>query len=153
MVPSFYNMGLQALKRPQLYYEVGKASKIDIPVTTGKDEVLKLESPEESFIPQQRVFSDKVEITTDEDLTNAGNFSVIYKGEKKGNISFNYNRSESTLNYADLTSVKNANIETSIGNFLSEKKGSGEIDSLWKVFVIFALFFLILEMLLLKYLK
>ncbi|MGA9588229.1 MAG: BatA domain-containing protein [Salegentibacter sp.] len=153
VVPSFYNMGLQALKRSQLYYDVGKASKIDIPVTTGKDEVLKLESPTESFIPQQRVFSDKVEITTDEDPTNAGNFSVIYKGEKKGNISFNYNRSESTLNYADLTSVKNANIETSIGNFLSEKKGSGEIDSLWKVFVIFALFFLILEMLLLKYLK
>lgn len=153
VVPSFYNMGLQALQKPKLYYEIGETNKIDIPVATGKDEVLSLEAPSGSFIPQQQVFSDKVEITTDEDLAEAGNFSVMYQGEKKGNISFNYSRSESDLNYADLNSVKNNQIYNSVGNFFSKTKGSGEIDSLWKVFVIFALFFLILEMLLLKYLK
>jgi hypothetical protein len=69
------------------------------------------------------------------------------------NLSYNYNRNESNLNYFDLSSIKNASIENVVGSTLQDIKSTTNVNELWKWFVIFALAFLIIEMLILKFFK
>ena len=154
IVPVFYNMGMSALGQSQLYYEVKAYNEIEIPVELFGDEVLNLENEKSgNFIPLQRKFSDRVLITTDDLPETAGNFNVFRKDESIMYLSFNYNRAESRLSY---NSPENSDILKSydgIKEYFNELKASTQIKSLWLWFVIFALFFVILEMLLLKYLK
>ncbi|MGY5846727.1 BatA domain-containing protein [Salegentibacter sp. HM20] len=154
IVPVFYNMGMSALGQSRLYYEVKAYNEIEIPVELFGDEVLNLENEKSgTFIPLQRKFSDRVLITTDDLPETAGNFKVSRKDESLMYLSFNYHRAESRLSY---NSPENSDILKSnegIKEYFNELKASTQIKSFWLWFVIFALFFVILEMLLLKYLK
>ena len=69
------------------------------------------------------------------------------------NLSFNFNRNESELNYFDLTGLDNATVSESITTTINDIKSATNVNELWKWFVIFALAFLIIEMLILKFLK
>ncbi|MBZ9728954.1 BatA domain-containing protein [Salegentibacter sp. JZCK2] len=153
IVPVFYNMGLTALKTPNLYYETGKEDEIKIPLETQQDEVVHIVSDTENFIPQQRVMGDNLEIlTTGLDIA-PGNYSLEYKGENQGFISFNSPRSESEMEYNIPKETENIKIHPDIGSYFDEVKAAGQSNELWKCLVIFALIFLTAEMLLLKYLK
>ncbi|MDT0676833.1 BatA domain-containing protein [Autumnicola musiva] len=153
VVPAFYNMGLMALKPLKLYYQINESNQIDIPVSSAKDEVLTIASEEENFIPQQQAFSDRVQLTTDELPEIAGNYEIQYRDEVVGHLSYNYDRNESELEYVNLLSLENVEISNNISEYFETEIALSKITSLWKWFIIFALFFLILEMLLLKFLK
>lgn len=154
IVPVFYNMGMSALGQSRLYYEVKAYNEIEIPVEVFGDEVLNLENEKSgTFIPLQRKFSDRVLITTDDLPETAGNFKVSRKDESLIYLSFNYNRAESRLSYNTPGNSDMLKSYEGIKEYFNELKASTQIKSLWLWFVIFALFFVILEMLLLKYLK
>ncbi|PKD17053.1 hypothetical protein APR41_06360 [Salegentibacter salinarum] len=153
IVPVFYNMGLTALKTPDLYYETGKENEINIPFQTQQDEVVHIVSETEDFIPQQRALGDNLEILTSGLEIASGNYLLEYKGENQGYISFNAPRTESELEYNIPQEAENVKIYSSIGSYFNEIKAAGQSNKLWKCFVIFALIFLTAEMLLLKYLK
>ncbi|PRX49787.1 BatA domain-containing protein [Salegentibacter salegens] len=153
IVPVFYNMGLTALKTPDLYYETGKENEIKIQLQTQQDEVVHIVSETEDFIPQQRVLGDNLEILTSGLEIASGNYSLEYKNENQGYISFNSPRVESELEYTIPQETENVEIHSSIGSYFNEIKAAGQSNELWKCFVIFALIFLSAEMLLLKYLK
>ncbi|MFD1095770.1 BatA domain-containing protein [Salegentibacter chungangensis] len=152
IVPSFYNMGLAALKSPKLYYQINDRDQIDIPVSIGQDEVLSLKSEESSVIPQQQLFPDKVQIFTNA-IETPGNYRVMYGKSDLGKLSFNEKRTESKLVYTHPESLKNIRNFESIDKYFENAKASGQTKPLWKWFVIFALFFMSLEMLLLKFFK
>jgi len=152
IVPIFYKMGLSALKTPKLYYENTQATKIQIPLSTKQDEVAHLVSGEEDFIPQQRALGDKIELNTNSLEIPVGNYSVEYNKKKQAYLSFNSPRTESELVYQIPEKAEHIEIHSSIAYF-EKIKAAGESRELWKCFVIFALLFLITEMLLLKYLK
>ncbi|MDT0690568.1 BatA domain-containing protein [Salegentibacter sp. F188] len=153
VVPTFYNMGRMALQSRKIYYEIGKNNSIDISVTSENDEVVHITSEEENFIPQQQSFSEKIQINTSEIPTVAGNYQIEYKTENVGHLSYNYDRSESELNYLDPENLENVQIFANISEYFESTNAVRQITALWKWFVIFALLFLIVEMLLLKYLK
>jgi len=153
IVPVFYNMGLMALKTPKLYYETGKEDNIKIPLQTRQDEVVHIVSETEDFIPQQRILGDNLEILTNGLDIASGNYSLEYKGENQGYISFNSPRTESELEYNIPQETENIKIHPSIGSYFDQVKAAGQSNELWKCFVIFALIFLTTEILLLKYLK
>ena len=92
-------------------------------------------------------------LETEDYPNNAGILNVKNKEEVLENLSFNYNRSESNLNYYDLKSLNVDNTNNSLASTINDIKSSTTINALWKWFVIFALVFLIIEILLLKYLK
>ena len=92
-------------------------------------------------------------LETDDFPNTAGILNVMNKDNALQNISFNFNRKESDLNYYDLARLKNASVDSSLATTINTIKSSTTINALWKWFVIFALVFLIIEMLLLKYLK
>ncbi|OEY71167.1 BatA domain-containing protein [Salegentibacter salarius] len=153
IVPVFYNLGLSALKSPDLYYETGKDIEIKIPLQTQQDEVVHIVSETEDFIPQQRSLGDNVEINTNSLEIPSGNYSLEYRGEKQTYLSFNSPRSESELEYNIPEETENIKIHQNIGAYFNELKVASQSHELWKSFVIFALLFLVVEMLLLKFLK
>ena len=153
IVPVLYQIGLEALKKNQLYYHTGRENKIDIPVGMGKDRVLHLNSPETDLIPQQQNYSNRVEINTSNLPLEAGNYQVSSENTEIGNLSFNYDRQESDLQYSDLSEINGFNSYDSVEEYFSETNAASQINALWKWFVIFALIFLAIEMLLIKFLK
>lgn len=153
IVPVFYNMALSALSVPELYYEINAENQVTIPIESSGDEVLSLVSEEENFIPQQQAFSGKIQLNTNELPSKAGNFSVVYKDENIGNLSYNYNRNESSQEFQNIDAIDNVEVYDSVSEYFETSKAATQDRQLWKSFVIFALIFLTVEMLLLKYLK
>ncbi|MEO8934780.1 MAG: BatA domain-containing protein [Xanthomarina sp.] len=153
IVPTLYNIGKQSLKTSELYYIIGEENKFDIPISLQQDDILTLTLDADSFIPQQQYFNNKVSIITTELPSHAGTYKVNNKSQIIEKISYNYKRDESVLQYQDISHIKNINLSHSLPELLSNLKSDSKINELWKWFVIFALVFLILEMLILKYFK
>lgn len=153
VVPVFYNIGLTAVALPQLYYEIGRENEIDIPVENSGDQVVSLQLGEENFIPLQQSFAGKVSIITNDLPAQAGNYQVLFKEETLRNLSFNYARQESLSLYQEPQKIENSEIHQSVFDYFEASEAASQNILLWKSFVIFALVFLIIEMLLLKYLK
>ncbi|SKB33937.1 N-terminal double-transmembrane domain-containing protein [Salegentibacter holothuriorum] len=153
IVPVFYNIGAGTLRNPKLYYETGKDIEIKIPLQTQQDKVVHLLSKTEDFIPRQRSLDDNTEINTNGLDITSGNYSLEYNNENKGHLSFNSSRSESELEYNIPKQTENIRIHTNIGAYFEELKVASQSNELWKSFIIFALIFLFVEMLLLKFFK
>jgi hypothetical protein len=153
IVPVLYNIGKQSLKVSRLYYTVGSKNTIDITTTLLQDDILKLEKAETSIVPLQQTFSHKVQLTTDEYPNTAGVFAVKNKDEIVKHLSYNYNRNEGLLTYMNLPQTLNSTLNTSVATAIDTIKSTTNVNELWKWFVIFAVAFLIIEMLILKFLK
>jgi hypothetical protein len=153
IVPTLYNIAKRSLQIPNLYYTIGKENNFDVNVTLQQDEILSLTKGDINLIPQQQYFNNKVSITTNEVPNSAGTYVIKNKTESIQNISYNYNRSESNLIYQDLSNLKNIIKNDSISQLFDTIKRDSKINELWKWFIIFAFAFLIVEMLILKFLK
>ncbi|MCY2687101.1 BatA domain-containing protein [Salinimicrobium sp. TH3] len=153
IVPTFYNIGNLAISRPSLYSVLGDSHTIGIQANLQKDEILKLSSSETTFIPQQQSFQNKVEILLDELPKEPGHYDVLQEEKVLRSLSFNVSRSESDPVNTELNEREGIFVHSSVPEVFSEIKSANEVDSLWKWFVIFTLFFLITEIFILKFLK
>jgi len=153
VVPTFYKMAFSNINTPALYYYLGVENKITLPISTKKDEIVKLNSEKLSFIPLQKNLDGKIEITTNELPENPGNFMVELGDLEEMGISYNVDRAESKMQYTDLDNIKTINKINNLDEFFLSEGYENEKNTLWKWFVTFALLFLIVETLLLKYFK
>ncbi|CAN5162797.1 BatA and WFA domain-containing protein [soil metagenome] len=153
VVPTFYNMGISALKVPDLYYTLGRTNTFDVAVTVSGDKILEISSSDQNFIPRQQNFTNKVQITTEDLPRQPGNFKIQNGDNIITAISYNIDRTESKHFYEDLTHRENIRPVRNLDQFFTSAGYKKEVDTLWKWFVTFALIFLILETLLLKYFK
>jgi len=153
IVPTFINIAKKSLNRIKLYYTIGNTNVFEVSAKLQENTILQLSKGDQSFIPQQNYFNNKVSFTTNETPNEAGIYSIKNKTQIIENISYNFNREESILNYLDLSRYKNATLNTSISNLFDKIKSDHAIHAIWKWFVILAILFLVIEILLLKYLK
>jgi len=153
IVPILYNLGKQSLKLAQLYYIIGKENKIDINTKLSKDDILTLQADDQEVIPLQQTYANKVELVTSEFPNESGIYGVKSKETILKHLSYNYSRDESNLTYFDLTTLENVTIDDKVDSSLQDIKSATKVKELWKWFVIFALAFLIVEMLILKFFK
>ncbi|MHA7059064.1 vWA domain-containing protein [Aquimarina sp. M1] len=153
IVPTLYNIGKQSLQLSDISYTIGQTNTYDIPIALGQDGILSLESSQESIIPLQQSFATKVRVTTEEVPTKAGIYALMDKEQLIQHVSYNYNTSESSLLYYDLSNTGKYKVNDSITSLFEQIKEQSSIQELWKWFIIFALIFLLIEILLLKYLK
>ncbi|MBN2868724.1 MAG: hypothetical protein JXK08_08645, partial [Flavobacteriaceae bacterium] len=153
IVPTFYNIAKQSLNTAQLYYTIGQNNQFDVSVNLQPDTVLTLVNNDESIIPEQQYYNNKVVIKTNDLPENAGVYEVKNKNEILEYVSFNYNRNESDLTYQNLENIEGITVSNSVKEAFNTIKNDTKVNELWKWFVILALVFLIIEMLILKYFK
>lgn len=153
IVPTFYNMGINSLKLPQLYTVIRNSSTIDIPLKLSKDNILKLAKGDYEFIPQQRSFANKIALTFAKNPRTDGIYSILNQNKPLKNISFNYERKESDLNYLDFSNLNANTKKESISAVFQEMEKDNAVNELWKWFVILALLFMLIEVLIQKYLS
>jgi len=153
IVPTFYNMAQNSLKLPKLYYTVGVENNFSIAEKLKQDEIITIKDSTFSFIPLQQTKANQVNITTLEEPSKAGIFDLVTRNSDFENISYNYNRLESNLQYANIKDWKGVQEYDSVKDLFASVYETDSIDSFWKWFAIFALFFLIMEMLILKFFK
>jgi len=153
IVPTLYNIGKQSLQLTDISYTIGSVNTYDVPIALSQDEIISLVSDQENSIPLQQSFTNRVRITTNEVPSKAGIYTLQNKDAFIQYVSYNYNSSESELEYYNLTDTNSYSISDSVTELFDQIKEETSINELWKWFVIFALLFLLIEILLLKYLK
>lgn len=152
IVPVFNNMAVNALPIPQLYYELDNNNTIAVNTNLNQDDILSLSNDSSEVIPRQQAFDSYVLITAGKELSIAGNYKVKIKEQKISTLSFNAKRQENQLTYYSNADLGN-NLSASIDDLLYKLSQEENILSLWKYFVMGALFFLICELLILKFVK
>ena len=153
IVPTIYNMGLRSLPLPRLYYTIGEQNTFAIPVKLESDEILTIKDSISQFIPLQQSRPNHVLITTAEEPKTAGNYSILKEKELLESISFNYSRSESKMQFANVKDWPGAEVYSTVDELFDSLSEANAIHSFWKWFAIFALVFLLMEMIILKLFK
>lgn len=153
IVPTFYNIAKQSLNTTTLYYTIGQNTSYDVATNLQQDAVLTLVNGNDKIIPEQYYFNNKVLIKTNDIPELAGIYDIKDKTKILENVSYNYNRTESNLNYLNLDNYNNATVSNSITSVFENINNDTKVNELWKWFVILGLVLLILEMLILKYFK
>lgn len=157
VVPTFYNMGKESLKRTELYYTIGIKNTIDLQRNTDKEKIVSMRSPQGNFIPQQQNFQNKTRITTLERPIKSGFKAITSEKDTIQTVAYNYNKQESVLTYLNLKQAtkdkKNITVKNSVKNAMQSINEKNEVHWLWKWFLILSIVSLILEILILKFFK
>jgi hypothetical protein len=153
IVPTFYNMAQSSRKTGVNALIIGEGQPFVVDALLSKDEILTVKNNAESFIPVQQLLNTKVKMTFNESPSEAGNFSIFNGANPVQNISFNYNRTESNLALANPDAANKFkeidDIETVFNTIQTDRTDT----QIWKWFVILALLFLALEVLIQKFVK
>jgi len=153
IVPTFYNIAKNSLPLPTLYYGIGRENVFEIPVKLSKDEILTLKNLNSESIPLQQTLANKVRITTSDIPSEAGIYGIYKQRDSLSFISYNYNRSENNFQYKNIGEIEGINVYNSVTELFDDYRSDNTIHNYWKWFVIFAILFLLIEMIILKFVK
>ncbi|MDX2003502.1 MAG: BatA domain-containing protein [Chitinophagales bacterium] len=159
--PLLYKMSVMGGQVQPVAYTLGEDKQITIPNVPEKtDAVYKMRSGEEEFVPQQRRLASKMLLSVGDRTLQAGVFGVIAEKATEALVAFNYNRSESKLAYYTLAELQEMYASKNVRIIDNPRSDIGslvkELDQgivLWKLCIIFALVFVAIEVLLLRFLK
>ena len=107
----------------------------------------------EDFIPVQQILNNKVKLTFNDYPKEAGNFSILNNNQTIGLLSFNYNRTESNLANANPDAASDFKEISSVDSIFDTLQANRSDNQIWKWFVILALLFIALEVLIQKFVK
>lgn len=161
-IPMLYKMGISSGRRRPAAYTIGN----DEVIQTSKrgataDIVYKLRGPGGEFIPTQRTAGNRVLLGLGGQVPEAGVYDLLLGDETVDAFAFNYNRSESDLDYlnaeelAELASLPNVDLldADNQASLIGDIRERNEGTPLWRYFLWAALAFLLMEVLLLRFWK
>ncbi len=166
IVPTLINMALFSKKSNDLYYKIGNQTEISIKSDQSiSDGAIKLENiqTKKEFIPSFSIRSNEIKIFPHIEELEAGNYNLTNAGNIIGGTAFNRNPVESQMNFLNKETLKsfikdenlenikiieiNDNIKKSFQKILQKP------NSIWSYFILLALLFLVLELLIIRQLK
>ncbi len=157
IVPLFLNFSLQKTTDQSIYLSIGNKNNIIIQSDNFTDEPLKLVKGDLEFIPLQTKRNTQINISTEEFPLEPGIYGISDKTVNLKKLAYNYNREESNLTLNDMKALENkrenVHFFSSTSEAIKDVNDSHNNQNLWQLFVILALVFLILEILLQKFLK
>lgn len=153
IVPTFYKMGIANDKNGVQYQTIGQNKPIIINAQVSKDEVVSIANEDDDFIPMQQIMDTKIKMSCGDNPKKAGNFNIIQNQKSVGNLSFNFDRKESLLVKSSDESLDNINQIDSLDKFFETIQIERTDNQIWKWFLIFALLFFIIELLIQKFVK
>jgi hypothetical protein len=161
-IPMLYKMGISSGRRRQAAYTIGEDEVIQTSRRGATAElVFKLRGSNGEFIPEQRSVDNRVLLTLNNQVPEAGIYDLVLGEEIVDAFAFNYDRKESDLDYlngaelAELANIPNvalldaANQASLIGDIRERNEGT----PLWRYFIWIALGALLVEVLLLRFWK
>ncbi|MEX1239114.1 MAG: BatA domain-containing protein [Cyclobacteriaceae bacterium] len=161
-VPVMYRVAGSSRKNDGRLYYTLKENFITLKVDSlVQEEPLKLKG-EQEIVPDQRTVNDQVFLEIPKFSISQGFYQVLSGADSVGLIAFNLDKAESLLDQFSGTEIKNqmgnaANISifeaTSAEAFSNEIKERYLGKPLWKYALMIALFFLLAEVLLIRFLK
>jgi len=169
-VPLMYKIAIHSLNFGHLFYTLGQHNQIEGPVSSGAEDgefVYHLtgadsDGPDFDIIPEIRVVDQAVQLLLHNMLFEPGNYQLLAGSATKKGYAFNYDRTESNLRCYDQDELGKQIEDASLTNFTILSSGDsgftgnlasiGEGTKLWKLCIIFALVFLALETILLRFL-
>lgn len=157
VVPVFYNFSLQGNIIEKLYYNIGDLNEIIVNENTKKEKVLHLTDSKSDFIPLQFEYTNHIKIQTQDNPVNEGIYQIKNDDSIYKKVAFNYNRKESQMTYFPIQewseNMKNVNYFRSVEKAIKQNNDNYKDKKLWQLFIIFAMVFLIIEIILQKKLK
>lgn len=153
IVPTFYNMAQNAQKAGINATIIGESKPLIMETLLSKDEIVNVKNATESFIPVQQILNNKVKLTFNDNPKDAGNFGVFNNDKLVENISFNYNRTESNLTNANPEAASDFKEISNVDSLFDTLQTDRTDNQIWKWFVILALLFVALEVLIQKFVK
>ncbi len=169
-VPIIYNVSTESTNAEPLYYKAGQDNQMTVlPVDnklTNTDEMLHITSirNKTDFIPYQQNQGNQIQlIISKSDIETQGFYSVKNRENSLTTVAFNYDRKESDLSFlsskkiTDYLTTNHLTTYKVLDNHipsLTETITSQKYDiKLWRWFLLVALFFVIVEILLLRFWK
>ena len=153
IVPTFYNMAQNTQKTGITAIKIGNNQPFVVAASIGKDGILEIKNETEKFIPSQQLMATKVKMNFNENPNNAGNFGIFNGENLVQNISFNYNRTESDLSQNNTNIADDHTLISDIESVFNTIQTDRTDTQIWKWFVLLALLFLVIELLIQKFVK
>lgn len=157
IVPLFYNFSTQGTSNKGLYLNIGQAKDVKVPYDQMNDHPVKVVKDGLEFIPFQSKSNKMIRLTFEDYPLNPGIYEIRAAGNRIQEIAFNHNRIESDLTFNEVTELaesrQNIHLYKAIEKAIDAGNERNNNKELWQLFVIFALVFLVLEILLQKFLK
>lgn len=166
-IPLMYGAAIDGKGSQTLFYTIGDNKEISVKISdrgsVNKDLVyeLKKTDEEQSFIPLQHLFGNNLVFSLPENLEEAGIYQLNKSEELMSELALNYNREESAMEFYTekslqaeliLSNLKNYQIINLQSSSQEEIINSMQNESrLWLVFIIFALSFLLTEIIVLRF--
>ena len=159
-IPMLYKMAISTAKDKTIAHIIGQDDVIEADnFLTGSEMVYKLKGQAEEFIPEQKIIGSKVLLGLNNQVKEAGFYNLFLDQEETlSKYAFNYDRKESKLEYfntSDLKALGGDNVNIIDGTAVADltpiigERSQGTI--LWRWFLILALIFLAIEVLLLRF--
>ena len=166
-VPTLYNIVLNSLPSQQISYTIGKNTFFDVP----KNENIDLNESitmvnlmtGEKFIPEESITDRGTRIEFGDQVNKAGYYLVKNGDVTLAALAFNYDRKESALRYFSARELEeqaqNAQLQNSMviknveNNFSDVFKEIQKGRQLWKWCVLLALFFILAEVAISRFMK
>lgn len=160
---TLYNIALFSSRDSKIYYIIGHDKKIELPtIIPGSEVHIINKSGDIDIIPslQRGQNGGKHIIYTGDNIRTADNYSIYYDRKEIAGISFNYNRLESVLECYSINELRNTtDIFQHNKSVIIEPDNSGIARSLdlishgrqlWRLYILAALGFIIIEIALLR---
>jgi hypothetical protein len=153
IVPTFFNMGISNRIKDNLAFTIGANETLIIDANLNKDEVVSAVNDKYSFIPMQQILTNKVKLTFGDYPEKAGNYIVSQKDKAITSLSFNFPRNESDVTLQSTLNNDNFAKINSVEEVLNDLHTKRTDAALWKYFIIATLLFLLMELLIQKFVK
>jgi Aerotolerance regulator N-terminal len=157
IVPTFYNMAQNAQKTGVVALTIGDNKPFILETELSKDEILEVRNTSKNstdkFIPVQQLLNTKAKLTFNDYPKEAGNFGIFNKEKLAKNISFNYSRTESNIDQSNEDALSDFKIVENIETVFNTLKFDRSDTEIWKWFLYLTLLFLIIELLIQKFVK
>lgn len=161
-LPLMYKMAMSQQSNSVQSSVMGANAQIAIPSSkqSAKDAVYHITNGDQDIIPAQRAVGNQNVLNLNKNVEQAGIYHAYLPGGKDSTaMGINYNRDESNMKFWKLSDLKKKTKLKNTNWLAPNQQAGAEVNSLekgtplWKVCIIFALIFLLVEVLLIRFLK
>ncbi|MEC9208976.1 MAG: BatA domain-containing protein [Bacteroidota bacterium] len=162
-VPLMYNIALMSTEKLTRFNRINEKQYFDAPALENSEYIYHLQSKNFDIIPAEKFVAGKRKLYLHDQLKKAGNYKLTANNHTKDIIAFNYDKKESVPALYSISEVEDIFYSKNIKNIMINKKVNQQTTNIvqelslgksyWKIFIVFTLLFLLIEILFIKYLK